>query len=110
MISDGSLDICNAYKRHDLKEDTAISSFHRYIDSCLNHLRRKPAAVSSSPKDAKQDQEMAVIEKPVTKNTPSSKVLELMRQPNSGLNFYAKHNGIPDHTFLAYDAVNWVIE
>lgn len=87
---------CDVYNKVPDKIDH-MEGFHRFLDSCINKVRRKTPTQAEKPG--------RII---ITKDTPLSEICQLMKSTETGLPFLAKTNGFCDDTFLSFDAVQWI--
>ncbi|XP_056008596.1 GATOR complex protein DEPDC5-like isoform X2 [Ostrea edulis] len=111
---------CDIYKTKSKQElQQLISGFVRFLET-LNKIRRTAQTrrpkhsgdnVSTTPstdqQTAQTSQKEAVV---LSTSMPSSKLVEAMRDPQTGLPMIPKQTGLPENCFIAEEAVDWCIQ
>ena len=83
----------------EIPSSTRCDNFHRFIDSCINRLKRKAAS---------GDEDKTRIILSLEKNS-LAEIVEAMKSPVHGLPFFVDNAVFPRYTFLAADAVHWLV-
>lgn len=71
------------------------------------------APISSNPEPSlvitSEDNEETFLAEPKLSTTATLyEIFEAFRHPVTGVNFLAKIQSLPSHTFVSYDAINWL--
>ncbi len=87
----------------------------RFVDSCLNLARRSKAGIATSTSGANiavrptEEEEESEETEPLSKSSPLVDLIKRMKDPATGLPFFSKTKNLPDHSFLSYDAIAWLL-
>lgn len=102
-ILDKQKKCCDIYSNLHLKEDN-YEGFFRFLDLCVNKIKRKPTERKEMPFPNQTHQETLSQELILG----PEEIVQRMKSPVLGIPFIVKPNVFPEDSFISYDAVLWL--